>query len=153
MNSTRTIATFLAACRDCAARFPVPLLSDQEGYGEFIARGRCGRANAYLNSFEAPWPELWGLATEVLREVRATRTSVATFQNLISRCIDAVEGEALSIGEGPFCPACRSDNVEYGDAFKTGSISLPYATCTGFQALRQEQKQSLLKQLAAEIGV
>jgi hypothetical protein len=153
MNSTRTIATFLAECRKCAARFQVPLLSDQEGYGEFIARGRRGRANAYLNSLEAPWPELWDLATEVLKEVRATRTSAAMVRTFISRCIDAVEGEALSIGEGPFCPACNSDNIEYGDAFKTGSISLPYATCTGFQTLPQEQKQSLLKQFAAEISV
>lgn len=147
----QTVATFRCVCETCSAEFSAPLLSDSASFGEFIARGRNGKANAYLNSFEGGWDEVEKVWEKVRESHGSERDEPDELQAVIGRCLDPVDGEALSIDGGPVCPSCGSDRVAYGDAARTGEADLPPASFDGFLKLSPKERAKFIRGILEEL--
>jgi hypothetical protein len=148
------VATFRADCARCGAEFALPLLSDQQSYGECIAFGSLGRSFAYLNTFAEPaWDEIDRICSMFLplRDAAAGSEPIAVFQRIVGECSDMIQEESFRVGQGPVCPRCHSESVRYGDSIKVGSVDLPALTFDRFWKLTQIQRQDFIKSLVEGI--
>jgi len=130
----------------------VPLLSDQQAYGEFIAYGVRGTAAAYLNAFQPAWDEIAEICGEfiALEHARSGSAAVRGLHFAIGICIDPIDGEGLRISMGPTCAACGSSEVDYGDGIRNGQVDLPAATFDKFLAADAKQRRQLVYEALQE---
>lgn len=137
------VMQFRATCRSCGQSFPVPLLSDQQSYGEFILRGTRGRGAAYLNSFTEPAWDVIAAIVDTRRSFpqRVSRVHADLLQRVIGACADPIDGERLTLGAF-VCPNCLSSDVSYGDGDPMGVVELPSASFAGFMSLSPEQRSA-----------
>lgn len=143
----KNIAAFSADCRDCGAEFAVPLLSDFQCYGEFVAKGTLGRSFAYLNAFEEPaWDEIERICEDLLRLRDAAPGSkvLAIFHDVVGACGDEIEGESWRITKYT-CPRCHSNAVRYGDAYKVGYVDVPTMTFERFMKRPPQERYEFIR--------
>ena len=145
------IITFRGSCNACKEHLTVPLLSDF-AYGEFIARAYDGRTHGYLNTFEeSAWDsieQIFGLVN--VKFIDRELESIESFQWVLGKCIDPINGHELSIVLGPVCSFCGSKDVTYGNAIKVGYQSIPTVSFSEFMKLDESGKFTLLEKLLEE---
>ena len=149
------VAFFKSDCRDCGNMFPYPLLPDHETYGTFMAKGPDGRTFAYLCSLIGPGQVGWDEVASIFGKIAAEKNLILDeerddLQRLVGKCLDSVNGHELSITEGPRCPECGSNNINYGDGELIDSKEIPEASFEQFLSLNPQDRERRIRHLLKE---
>jgi hypothetical protein len=135
------ITTFEARCGECGLAFASPSLSDFV-YGEFILSGVSGTAHAHL---VAVGNEVCDYISSVVPEL-----DPATFQELIARIADPVNGQRLTMSH--VCPGCQSSNWDTWRGQRYGTVSIPSVTFYSFCTLSADQWRTRVLEALNEIN-